>query len=260
MTTETDHKPAQRFKRPPIERLYRVAVGLAVVGSLFLLFGLLLFAALDVPGIIADLIDALGTPFPSGNGILLILALAALLCTVLGMLLVLASWRKAGGTYSAMMWTMLLGVFSILLTFFSYSGIELAHSHHPNTQVNCVHNLRQLSIAMLSYAQDHDNTLPMDWTATAALLPPRVLICPATNRRFHKHGGYGMNANLVGKQIDNFQHPESLLLFADSVKPGMQLSSEQDIALRHPAGQAYFCSHLDGSAERCLAGAAIRWK
>jgi len=252
--------PAKRFKRPATERLYRFAVGLAVCGSFLLLIGLLLFAALDVPGIIADLIDALGAPFPSGDGIFLTLALLALICTVLGMLLVLASWRRAGGTYSAMVWTMLLGIFSIILTLLLFPGIETALPHRPNPTMSCASNLRQLTLAMQLYAQDHDNCLPADWPAAATSFPKKVLICPKTNRRFHKRGGYGMNANLVGKNIDDFQHPESVLLLADSNTPSMLLSSAQDIALRHPTGQGYCCSFPDGSVKWRKAGSAIQWK
>jgi hypothetical protein len=260
-----------RPRRSVVARLHRVALGLVICSALFLIAGVPLFWWFDIPGVLADLLDALGRPTASGDGMLLIAVLAAVLGTALGLLLLLATWRKAGASYAGTLRTILPGVWSIVVVVVYLFSMNLAMPRHTKRPVNCTSNLRQLSLGIMMYVQDNGDRLPEQWEKaikpyfsypqeSAANSARAIYICPSTQRHFHKRGGYGMNANLPGKHYNDLQNPESLLLLADSVTPGMLLSSERDIALRHPTGQGYCCSYLDGSVKLREAGETIRWK
>ena len=132
----------------------------------------------------------------------------------------------------------------------------LFSAKQPSPQSWCTSNQRQLATAFNLYAQDHDGRLPQQWSDIDVYLGGSVAeltTCPQSKRAFHPHLGYGLNSFLVGKNLDDFQHPSELLVTADSVRPGMLISSMADIDVKRHYNksrpQGFVMSFLDGHAK-----------
>jgi len=271
-STDRRKRTVTRRKRTVIRRVYRFTTGVVGVCIGFLLLMVPLLALIDFPGILDDWFDVQGWQGASGMSVFLLLALLAAILLGCGALVVFIIGHRAGARTATYNGLGLGGVLTLLAMVFLTPLFLRPHEkpHRPT----CTSNLRQLSLGLQMYLQDNGGRLPSHWEDaitmyTYAPLPERwqkaknmpesIFICPNTERRFHTRGGYGMNANLAGQRDDDLQHPDSLLLLADSKKSGL-LSAEQDIALRHPTGRGYCCVYLDGRAERRDASATIRWK
>jgi prepilin-type processing-associated H-X9-DG protein len=88
----------------------------------------------------------------------------------------------------------------------------LAKAKAKAQTISCVNNLKQLELAALLYAGDHDDRLPAThWCdATATYLgTPRALVCPA-----HElvDCGYAFNSNLLGRSIGDVA-PDTVMFF-----------------------------------------------
>ncbi len=115
-------------------------------------------------------------------------------------------------------------------------------------QAECISNLKQLGLAALMFAQDHDETFPSAEKWTDELMPymgdPGILKCPAA-------GGlecaYLFNANLGGRHLAEVANAAEVVLFfegGDGTRNGSAKAMELGPKARHNGG--YDFAFLDG--------------
>ena len=127
-------------------------------------------------------------------------------------------------------------------------------------QAQCMNNVRQLNMALLQYATDHDGRFPpaSGWNGT--LRPyyrnPKVLVCPSD-----KTGGpsYGMNDRIGGIAQKDVSSPADLVSFFDS-DPGPNQSDGQEllpVPARHPDGNNV--GFVDGHVKSVSDPKTLNW-
>lgn len=141
-------------------------------------------------------------------------------------------------------------------------ALRLTAPVDPAARVShCMAN--QLAIIHLIESQDdYDPELPLQWTEDVKQ-EARRLICPATQRRFHAPGGYGMNFFIVGQRVNAIRNPNAVMMTADSIRPGMLLYSAKDIdGTRHyqDGRRGFVCGFVDGHAEFRTDAAGLTWQ
>lgn len=125
--------------------------------------------------------------------------------------------------------------------------LSRARPVHPTTR--CLSNQRQLAAACAMYAQDHDGRLPRQ-LSEIGLSHDAVMVCPSSRQAFHPTLGYGLNSQLTGKMLAAIPEPARVLLTADSIHPGMRITSLTDIATaRHLAIKATTGGEADTSED-----------
>ncbi len=87
-------------------------------------------------------------------------------------------------------------------------------------QTSCASNLKQINLAMIMYAQDHDEVLP--GAAWADELQPymkntQVMICPS---RPEAKVGYAFNKALLGKKLSEIAAPSEMVSIFDARMTG----------------------------------------
>lgn len=113
-----------------------------------------------------------------------------------------------------------LGLGLLLVVFIVVVPVWRSFDHErPDKPPSCQSNLKQLSTALLMYAEDHSGKLPpaSSWSVaiTAYIKTPDVFQCP--NRKKQRFG-YAFNSHLSGARIDDIQSPEKVpLLFETSL-------------------------------------------
>jgi len=116
-------------------------------------------------------------------------------------------------------------------------------------------NERQISVAILTYQQDHNDKLPNKATVWSDLaLTPMILTCPTYAKS--KGNGYGYNQWVSGKTSSSsgMPSPQNLVLLADSAKPDHLLTANVDIDPRH-TGNAVL-GYVDGHVQLAPSSAA----
>ncbi len=87
-----------------------------------------------------------------------------------------------------------------------------ARAREKARQVSCESNLKQIGLAALMYAQDHDQRLPFTPTARTLLNPyiknDLIWQCPS-----NQGGGYAMNPTLSGANLATVAQPSETVLF-----------------------------------------------
>ncbi|MHB0937513.1 MAG: hypothetical protein ACYDCO_00930 [Armatimonadota bacterium] len=170
-------------------------------------------------------------------------------------------------------WWATMGIYLSIAT-----GIALVYTTTMNASswphysgFYCAQNIRQLSYAAQLYAQDHQGTLPRQWSDLDPYILSRyTLTCP---RYFGKEStGYGYNQAVTGKKIASIKEADSLLLFADSNNTDGMIRSRADIDdQRHETGpghglywhvgpwpRVFVVSYVDGHATILKLGAQVR--
>lgn len=134
----------------------------------------------------------------------------------------------------------------------------------PDPGFSCLSNQRQLALAMLQYATEHDEILPgkdgltpdaplaekQQWRMQDLTGVPRgVYDCKGGKQSGDPGPGtaeYGMNAEVMGRELGKLPFPSSTLLTAD-VDGADAIFSAAEIAPRH---QGYFAaSFIDGHVQ-----------
>jgi len=98
----------------------------------------------------------------------------------------------------------------------------------------CMSNVRQMTITVQIYSQDHNGKYPAKDTIWADVnFPPKTLTCPTYGNS--QGNGYGYNQWVSGKSFSSsgIPSPQSLVLLADSAKPDHLLTANVDIDPRH---------------------------
>ena len=110
-------------------------------------------------------------------------------------------------------------------------------------QTACLSNLKQLSLAAMMFAQDHDQTLPSADQWTDQLMPylknEAILKCPAAPEL---ECAYALNAALAGKRLKDLPNPaEAILFFESNLGKRNATGTLEEVAVpgRHRGGNVY---------------------
>ncbi len=110
-------------------------------------------------------------------------------------------------------------------------------------QEACLSNLKQLALAALMFAQDHDDTLPSADKWTDEIMPylknEAILRCPAAPEL---ECGYALNRELAGKNVNFVANPaEGVLFFESNLGKRNATGTLRDAAVpgRHNGGNNY---------------------
>jgi len=125
---------------------------------------------------------------------------------------------------------------------------------------SCLGNQRQIMTTMMMFAQDHDMKLPATWDELG--VDKGILVCPTTDRYFHRLGGYGLNMHRLGAKLLTGNSPEDILVCADAVHMTSYLATSKDIDARHrsSSGQnGFIAGFVDGHVNFMQAGMPIHW-
>ena len=134
----------------------------------------------------------------------------------------------------------------VFILFACYAPLRplFERNHYPPSE-RCMVNQKEISSAFEMYALDNHDRLPEKWDSIK--LDSDTFICPSTIRHFHQPGGYGVNAYLLGKNLNDIKDPTTKLLTMDAKQMTSLIHSPDDIALRHYGG--FIAAFLDGHAE-----------
>lgn len=95
--------------------------------------------------------------------------------------------------------------------------LALPGKHQPTRMGTCRSNLRQLSMGLMMYAQDHDDRLPPAAGWETLTYPyyknSGIRICPSQPRLAN---GYGFNLLLDGKRLNGIPSPEKATMLFES--------------------------------------------
>jgi alpha-tubulin suppressor-like RCC1 family protein/type II secretory pathway pseudopilin PulG len=150
----------------------------------------------------------------------------------------------------------LLIVLAIIVLLAAFIVPVLLSGREKGRQVKCISNQRQIALAILAYAQDHQEVLPSAervWTAIPGVKPANqgagILVCPDKSNRSN---GYVFQGAIAGLALSDPTVKDSTTVFvtADgqaSNPPVNAAFSMADIdTQRH--GKQFVASYLDGHA------------
>jgi hypothetical protein len=96
----------------------------------------------------------------------------------------------------------------------------------------CIHNLKQIGIALLLYENDHKETLPTDFKQLEIYLygtNPNILLCPSDQDRIK------IRSQVLTQSEDNFIfHLDTNILSYEMVSPSLRNSSNFGIFVKCP--------------------------
>jgi len=130
-------------------------------------------------------------------------------------------------------WGLGLAVFAVIA---SILFPVFAKTREKSRPTQCMNNLRQIDIGLLTYTQEHNDTLPSSskWEeATGLLTDSKVFICPTYG--INKGNGYGYNVRFSEKSINAPSIPliSNILVVADCKSSDNLIHSVDDIDFRH---------------------------
>lgn len=132
-------------------------------------------------------------------------------------------------------------------------------------RTRCLSSIKQLAMALATYAEDNDRSLPhaatwsdASWANLRVPRDPRSVRCDRTNSPFT----YAFNANMSRVKLDSISNPaRSILLFeVDAIGPNAYGGPDSEAPSRHARGNFY---GFPNSAVRWIKSEArseYRWK
>ncbi len=121
-----------------------------------------------------------------------------------------------------------------------------AKAREKARQTSCMNNQRQIALAVMMYAQDHDETLPAADTVWRELsLAKGVMVCPTAGKTLAN--GYVYHGAISGKALGDISDPTTTYVTADGKAAGSTPNvarSFVDLADRH--GNMLIASYVDG--------------
>jgi prepilin-type processing-associated H-X9-DG protein len=127
----------------------------------------------------------------------------------------------------------------------------------------CVNNMKQLNLAAISYANEHNDQLPpaTNWCDTIQpnVVSVRIFQCPSGDRRSRSH--YAFNAKLAGVQLKKITNPATTVLFFET-DGGWNLSGGPELMLKSSRHRQVFVigfadGHVESVAEAGIKN--LRW-
>jgi len=120
-----------------------------------------------------------------------------------------------------------------------------AHARAKAWDGTCLSNQRQIAMALVMWAQDHDETLPDAATVWPDLqLDAQLLRCPAMRSR--AQNSYAFNAAIGGEVLTSISDPTATVLTADGKSADNLANSAADLDPRHHA--MVVAGYVDGHA------------
>lgn len=142
-------------------------------------------------------------------------------------------------------------IFALASTALVYRQFQNARSQAPDARHVCDSNVKQISLALLMYAGDWDQQLPLAKNWSSAILPyfkdRKLLHCPADAS--NAVSSYGMNKVLAGKNIGRIKNQAQVVMLYETKHPGTApVGDAKDVASppRHDGGNNY--GYVDGHA------------
>lgn len=145
-----------------------------------------------------------------------------------------AQRSNAGAIVAIVIGVVLFGCIFITAIMAAVLFPVFAKAREQARQTHCASNVRQSTLAILMYAQDHDFRLPDNSTIwTSVNYPSKALLCPTYG--IDRGNGYGYNASLSNRSINAAGMPDARLtpIRADSQAPGNLMNTAADIDARH---------------------------
>lgn len=149
------------------------------------------------------------------------------------------------------------------MLFFSMAGLILpavAKAKSKAATINCVHHVKQLTLAVHMWSNDNNHTFPTAANWCDAILPTagsaEVLQCPSdtTGQRC----SYAFNTKLSGLSLDKVD-PQTVMIFES--KGGWNVSGGSNDMVSHHFG-TYVVGFADGSVQQVPASrlSQLRWE
>ncbi len=143
-------------------------------------------------------------------------------------------------------------VIVVILAALTFPGFHLARA--KARQSSCANNQRQIALAVLAFAQDHEECFPIArdfWTSLN--LDPKLLICPSDNRT--ETNSYVCNNIICGTRMATFRNHQDTMVTADGMSNPVAATdtvsniaySSQNLDKRHQG--KFVASFLDGHVE-----------
>lgn len=163
--------------------------------------------------------------------------------------------RRGTGEGTAVWVIVLVGCLGLMLAVVMVLAAILfpvfARAREKARQASCQANLKQISLAHLMYAQDHDETFvtpPAEWPEKLYpyLKNETVYACPGDDRTSGPMWrgtiiGYTLNGSVAGMQMKGIQSPAQVPLSWDGTQPAGGMG---DVEFRHNGGVN--CAYVDG--------------
>lgn len=134
---------------------------------------------------------------------------------------------------------MVIGIITVLaaILFPAFTAVR-----EKSRQATCMSNQRQLALAILAWAQDHDECLPPAEAVWEALdVPPALLVCPTAGGKANTYAYSGL---VAGLPLGRAPEPVVTEITADGRNPEHIFVTQDDLAPRHNG--RYIVSYLDG--------------
>ncbi len=189
-------------------------------------------------------------------------ALIGLILGIIAMVKVRQSRGALGGGGIALAGVIVSAIFLLMIPFFAALLLPALASAKQKAQgINCVNNVKQLSLAMRIYAGDHNDHYPAATNWCDAIQPEvgtvKVFHCPADFSA--GRSSYAFNAQLAGAEVDKVD-PNTVAIFeADG---GWNVSGGQELMLAKPRHRRLIVvGFADGHVEQVSAArlAQLRW-
>lgn len=181
---------------------------------------------------------------------------------ILGIIAIAQGKKRSGSVGGVALAGTIVSALFILMLPFSFAMFlpALAKARQRALTIQCVNNMKQLSLAARIYAGNHNNQLPPAATwcdALSSVASPKVFQCPAANPG--DRCDYALNANLDGMNVDSV-NPNTVLFFESS--DGWNRSGGPELLLqpsRH--GRTFVVAFADGHIEQITAERlpGLRW-
>ena len=140
----------------------------------------------------------------------------------------------------------------------------LAKAKTKAQSIQCMNNVKQLALAAMIYANDHDGRMPEAQKWCDQLQPNLgsrgVLLCPAGNQSDRCH--YAFNAELSGAELNRIGSPAQTVLFVESAGGWNKSGGAELLVQPRRHGQAVVVGFADGHVEVVVSAARLnnlRW-
>lgn len=176
--------------------------------------------------------------------------------------------RKSNGTLGghglALAGTIVSGVALLIMVLLAPAMLlpALAKAKERALSIQCVNNLKQLSLAARIYANSHGDHFPAANNWCDALKDDlgnnlKVYKCPADQT--NENSDYAYNAQVAGLDVKNV-NPQTVLFFES--QPGWNLSGGSEMLLSQPRHRTISVAFADGHVEQVSVSrlAELRWE
>jgi hypothetical protein len=189
-----------------------------------------------------------------------ITALIGLILGIMALVKIKNSQGRLSGQGLAIAGVCVSGFMLLMIPF--WAGLTLpafARAKGKAQTINCISNLKMMSLGMRIYASDHNDTLPAaaNWcdAIQASMAAPKAFVCPSDHS--HPRCSYTFNRRLSGLKVDQV-NPQTVMVFEG--RGGWNVSGGRGDMVTHHQG-IYTVGFADGSVQQVTAArlGTLRW-